>query len=251
MLRWNRLAVVLAGVLSLAACGHGTASTPAAAPAVDQVFPGQSAAQLLAKARTAADGAAAVQIDGSLTQSGKKLGLKIVAVAGKGLAGDVTIDGAQIRVRRVGVITYAQLSAKFLASQGPMGASLGQLLGNKWLKADDSIAAAAGLGNLNSFSSASSAMDISIPKNGKFTRVPGKDVGGVPTTGVEFASSSSAKQAGTLYIAATGEPYPMLLESPTLGTITLSNWGKTVPIMAPKAKEVVDLGDLGLAGLGG
>jgi hypothetical protein len=249
MLRWNRHAVLLAGALSLAACGQatdGSSAKPAAAVA-DAVFPGLSADQVLAKTTAAATSATAVHLDGELTQEGKKLGFNLTLVMGKGSVGTVSIDGSKIGVRRVGLITYAQLSKEFLATQGPMGTSLGQLLGDKWLKADDSIAAAAGLGGLTGFDSPTAAIHQNIPKGAVLARVAGKDVDGAATTGLKF---TSAKQSGTLYIAATGEPYPLLLESPTLGKISLSKWNKKVAVVAPKAKEVVDLGDLGLAGLG-
>jgi hypothetical protein len=48
---------------------------------------------------------------------------------------------------------------------------------------------------------------------------------------------------GTLYVAATGTPYPVALLGSAGGTVTFGDWNKPVPLTAPK--HAVDFAHLG------
>lgn len=54
-----------------------------------------------------------------------------------------------------------------------------------------------------------------------------------------------ARKSGTLYVSATGTPYPVALVAPTganTGTVTFDHWNEAVTLAAPK--DAIDLSAL-------
>jgi hypothetical protein len=249
----SRAAVLLAVVLTtggLAGCsgssGSSHSATHMSAGSPDGTYPGQSAEQLLAAAMVAARKAKSVRISGSLEQTGRTIEYSMTEVTGQGTAGTVSVGGATARVRRIGTAIYALPSKKFLVSQaGSAGGSLYGTLDGRWLKADEQIAAAAGLGNLSEMGTLSASLDKAVPTNGALTRTTGTTVDGEKTTGITFAADG---QQGTVYVSATAPGYPLQVKTATQGTVTFSHWDQAAQVSAPA--KFFDIADLDLASLG-
>ena len=66
-------------------------------------------------------------------------------------------------------------------------------------------------------------------------------VSGVATVGLK----DNAKGGGVLYVADTGEPFPLRIE-PGSGTggVTMSDWNTKITITVPPADQVIDAGKL-------
>jgi hypothetical protein len=277
MNRFTRAAALSVTILALAACGSNEAggsdsgTSEGAAQAADKTYPGKTAQQIMDASRAAVTKTTSVKIHGKSGGEGQSIVFDMARDDTKGMVGEVTINGAPLKLRQIGDITYAQASTQFLATLGPMGTSMSSVLGTKWLMADPNslaaIASSTGDGVMNAFTTyetAASTLNASVPPGAKLQRVAGKPVDGVQTTGIAFSApmppeaaaaiSSSGGQppatlTGTVYIAATGTPYPVAIQSNGGVDITLSGWGKPVKLVAPSKKQTVSLSQLGLPGL--
>jgi hypothetical protein len=215
----------------------------------DGTYPGRSAEQVLAAAEVAARKAKSVRINGSMEQTGRTIEYSMTEVTGRGTVGTVTVGGASARVRRIGTAIYALPSKDFLVTQaGPAGRSLYSTLDGRWLKADEQIAAAAGLGNLSEMGSLTASLDKAVSTGGTLTRTPGTTVDGEKTTGITFTSDDG--QTGTVYVSATAPGYPVQVKTAAQGTVTFSHWNEAATVKAPTSFfDIADL-DLGSLGLG-
>jgi hypothetical protein len=61
--------------------------------------------------------------------------------------------------------------------------------------------------------------------------------------GQKVVAIKDLTNGGTLYVAATGTPYPIAIIAPKNGSIAFDEWNKTISITAPKG--AVDVGSLG------
>jgi hypothetical protein len=242
--------VLLAVPAVLAGCGGssdhaGHNATVAAAVSPDGSYAGRSAEQVLAASTVAVKQARSVRISGTIDQAGHTLRYSMTEVPGKGTAGTVTVDGASAQVRHIGTAVYAKPTKKFLTGQaGAAGATLYATLRGRWLKADEQIAAAAGLGNLGDLGTLASTFDKVVPTNGSLTRVAGTTVSGAKTTGVTF---STGGKKGTVYVSTTAPGYPLRVRS-SAGTVTFSHWDEKVSVTKPG--QVLDIADLDVGSLG-
>ena len=86
--------------------------------------------------------------------------------------------------------------------------------------------------------------DEMLDPGSDLTRVDGKDVEGTPTVGLKDTPKDKDEQ-GILYIAAEGEPYPLLI-APNSGPggLTFLDWNEPVDIEAPPKSQVVDQKDV-------
>src|SRR6185312_218411 len=98
--------------------------------------------------------------------------------------------------------------------------------------------------SFSQITSMDSAFDGLLKSSGKkITKVKGKDVEGTPTIGLED-KGASADETATLYIAARGPAYPMLVEPQKAeqGKISFTEWDSDVKVEAPKgATELSEL----------
>jgi hypothetical protein len=107
-----------------------------------------------------------------------------------------------------------------------------KLMGDKWAKVskkNKDFADLFGVANV----------DELLKPSGTLTKGETKDVEGVNTIGLVDKST----KGGTLYVATTGEPYPIRMEGSDTaqGQITFSDFGATFDdLKAPPEAEVVD-----------
>jgi len=207
------LTAVLVVALTLGGCGDD-------APAGNGVG-AKTPAQIVAAAQLAAAGAATVHVAGSIVNGGKPISLDMELISGKGGQGRVALDGVSVELLAVDRGGYLNGSAAFFRHVlGPVG----EQLGGRWLKAP------AHRGNFSWIKSLTSLRDLvaaALATHGSLSRAPGKTLAGEPAVAVTDGASG-----GTLYVAATGDPYPLELVTPR-GTLVFDRWNRPVTLTAP------------------
>jgi hypothetical protein len=201
----------IAGCGSSSSAGNGMASKPPL--------------QIVAAAKSAADSAATVHIAGSIVNEGKPLAINMELLAGKGGQGRITLEGLSIDLIRVAGAVYINGSQAFYRHvAGPAAA---QLLQGKWLKAPDNSGNFASLASLTDLSK---IFDTTLANHGKLVGAGTRTVAGQKVVGV-----SDATNGGTLYVAATGKPYPVELvkDGGGGGRLVFDRWNQAVSISAP------------------
>ncbi len=178
-------------------------------------------AQIVAAAQLAAAGAATVHIAGSIVNGGKPISLDMELISGKGGQGRVVLDGSSVELLEVDHGGYLNGSAGFLRRVlGPVG----EQLGGRWLKAP------AHRGDFSWIPSLMSLRDLvttALATHGTLSRAAAKTIAGERTAAV-----SDGARGGTLYVAATGDPYPLELVTPR-GTLTFNRWNRPVTLAVP------------------
>jgi hypothetical protein len=236
-------AVVAAGMLALAGCGGGEGGSDGSGGGSEKVntFEGQTPDQILATAKKAAQDAKSVHMSGKFSEGGSALEIDMLMSDGQGGSGSVTIDGNEMELRQVGNDIYIKGGKEVWASMVPDAASAAESLDGKWVHASKDDAAAASFAQITSMES---AFDGLLKTTGKgIKKVAGKDVDGTPTIGLEDPGDK-ADDTATLYIAAKGPAYPMLVEpkDTSKGKISFTEWNSEVKVEKPEgAKELTEL----------
>jgi hypothetical protein len=205
------LAAALLGGCGGSSAGNGIAS--------------RTPTQILAVAKLVAEGAATVHIAGSIVSEGKPLSLNMELLREHGGHGRIAVEGLSIDLIRVDRIVYINGSAAFYRHVA--GATAARLLQGKWLKAPASS------GNFASFTSLTDLgklIDTTLAAHGTLARGATSTVNGQKAVAVNDVS-----EGGTLYVAATGSPYPIEIVKPGRGggRIVFDRWNKPVVVSAP------------------
>jgi hypothetical protein len=216
--RWTPALVLVIVLALLAGCGSSSSSS-------SNGLASKSPAEIVAAAKTAAVGAASVHIAGSIVNEGKPITLDMEILASKGGKGQITLEGFPIRLIQVGGAVYISASSDFYKHVA--GSAAAQLLQGKWLRASVSSASFASLASLTNISK---LIDSTLGSHGKLASAPTKTINGQKAVGVRDTS-----RGGTLYVAATGTPYPLeIVKSGSGGgKITFDRWNKSVTLTAP------------------
>ena len=231
---------VLAGTLvvvtlALAACGGG-GSTPAGSSNGEA---SKSAQQVLADAVKAADAASSQHMSGQVSTHGQQIGIDLSIVKGKGATGSFTFKGQKIDLVIIGTDAYMKAGAAFYTQfGGPSGSSIGQLLDGKWLKFSTTNAQ---FGPLTGIASSSTIFDQLNSNHGDLT-----NKGATTYNGQSVVDIFDGAKNRTLYVAATGTPYPVAVVKSGAGaggTITFDNWNQSVTLTAPSG--AIDFSQLG------
>ncbi|HZB51832.1 MAG TPA: hypothetical protein VE547_22285 [Mycobacteriales bacterium] len=243
------LVAVPAAVLLLAGCGDDTtagsgnpaASGSASASATTGGGNGVAALgaeEILKKAEAALRDAGSVRIKGDGGSGTERFAIDL-RYADDNSTGTLGINGQTIELRKLGQTVYLKGSREFWASSG--GEGVAQLLTGKWLKTPLSDKRFGGLSELTDLDEAADGL---LDPDGTITKGEQKTVNGVPCIGLV----SSGKDGGTLWVATTGEPYPVRIEpdpkSDEEGAIDFTGYGETVTVEAPPADQVVDVSKL-------
>lgn len=240
-------ATALALAATLAACGGNdssnttstssggatqatTTSTTAAANGVAD----KSADEILAEATAAAKGATAVHIAG--TTDGASVDLSLVR--GEGASGSIAQGTSRFDLIAIGDAIYLRGSEDFYRSLG--GEAVVRLLGDKWLKVPATgrdFATFAEFTDMERLLTAALRPESTIQK------------GDVETVDGTEAIGLTDDRGGTLFVATTGEPFPLKLVGGgdrRGGEITFDGWNEPVTLTAPA--DAIDVDQLARAG---
>jgi hypothetical protein len=213
------VAVIAAG------CGGGSKSNGEAS---------KSANQVVNDAKQAALGASAVHVVGSIVDAGQPLTLDLTIVKGKGGKGEMSESHLKFEIIRVGGTAYIKGSDEFLRKFA--GSAAAALLKGKWLKGS---ATKGDLSALAPLTDISKLFNGALGSHGKL-----RNKGETTYKGHKAVAIEDTTQGGTLYVAATGTPYPIAIEGgKSKGAVTFTEWNKTASIEAPKG--AIDMSKLG------
>jgi hypothetical protein len=215
--RWTWALALVTVLALLSGCGSSSSSSNGIAS--------KSPAEIVAAAKKAAVGAASVRIAGSIVNEGKPISLQMQILAGKGGKGQITLEGFPIRLVQVSGAVYISASTAFYTRVA--GSAAARLLQGKWLKASVSSSSFSSLASLTNIGK---LIDSTLGSPGKLTAGPTKTIDGQKAVGVTDAS-----RGGTLFVAATGTPYPLEIVKGGSGggKITFDRWNQSVTLTAP------------------
>jgi hypothetical protein len=208
------LAMPLAA-LALASCGGSSGNGIAS----------KKPTEILALSKQAADSAKSVHVTGSIVSNGSPLTLDLSLLAGKGAHGTLSEGGSSFELIEVGGTVYLRGSESFYRRIG--GAAAAQLLNGKWLKAPTSTPDFASLGSLTDMRQ---LIDSTLADHGTLAKRATTSVAGQRVVGLNDTS-----KGGTLYVAATGKPYPVQIARTGAngGRVTFGRWNAPVSLMPP------------------
>jgi hypothetical protein len=202
---------------SLAACA-GSASAP-------NGIASKSPAQIVAGARAAAVGAATVHVAGSIIVQGTPISFNMELVSDKGGTGRVSLGGLSMQLVESDGYLYVRGNTDFYERFA--GAAAARRLRGKWLKG---AADGAALRPLAELTSLRKLLGSTLADHGALTRTADTTIAGRSAVGV-----SDLARGGTVYVAATGIPYPLELvwNGEHGGNLAFDDWNKPAEPSAP------------------
>lgn len=207
----------LAVLAVLAGCGSSSSSGSGVASEAPQ--------KILNDSLAAANSLKSVHASGTINSSGQQVAIDLQLVGGVGGSGQITMGGLTFKL--IGINHYAYLQAPPAVWQkAGAPASTAQLLQGKWLRtpATGQFASVAKLTDIHQlFAQLLSQHGKSLKKGGVST-VAGHKVVAVNDSG-----------RGTLYVSATGKPYPVELvkNGGDGGKIDFDHFNAAVKLSAP------------------
>lgn len=194
----------------------------------------ESPQKILNDSLAAANGLKSVHAAGTVNSGGRHIAIDIQLVGGVGGRGQITLDGLTFKL--VGLKNYAYMQAPPAVWQkAGAPASAAQLLQGKWLRAP-----ATGL-----FGPVAKLTDIHT-LFGQLLSQHGKqlETGGVSTVAGHKVVAVKSDQ-GTLYVAATGKPYPIevVKAGSDGGRIDFDHFNDSVTVSAPR--NTIDVPSVG------
>lgn len=219
-LRHPSPAVLLLGLtftaVTLAGCGSSSTGNGVASKAP---------AEIVAAAKAAADGASSVYISGTIVSKGAPISLDMELLAGRGGRGRIAQSGISFELIQVGETIYIDGSPAFYRHIG--GSAAAQLFQGKWLKAP---AATGEFAPLAALTDQNRLMDSALATQGALRRAGVTTVNGQKAIAIDDVS-----EGGTLYVAATGKPYPIevVKDGGKGGTVVFDRWNEPVTLVAP------------------
>jgi hypothetical protein len=233
------LAVAAALVLLIALpAGCGGSSSSSSSSSGNGVAD-KSPADILAATKVAADAAKTVHVSGSIVSNGSPITLDMNLLAGKGGRGQLSESGLAFELIQVGKTVYIKGSPAFYKKIG--GTAAAQLLQGKWLKAPASNSDFASLSQLTDLRQ---LVDQTLETHGSsLTKGGSSTIAGQKVVGI-----TDKTKGGTLYIATTGQPYPVQIvkTGSSGGKITFDRWNSSVTLAAPA--NAIDVAQLQHAG---
>jgi hypothetical protein len=191
---------------------------------------------LLAQSVAAATSASSVRVVAAgIPNGGATLAFDLRLVAGKGGAGKISSGRQRIDIVRIGHVAYFRAGAKFWSRYG--GAAAAQLFAGRWVKMPSTTPGFSSLVSLTDISQFFTGLTSS---HGALKFGETKTVGGRKAIGIVDTSTSGG---GTLWVAATGTPYPLEL-TPTSGpgVVRFVQWNQPMRVTTPR--NVIDLSKL-------
>jgi len=186
------------------------------------------------EAKAAAERATSVHVYGSGTDNGVPLVIDLHIVADKGGKGRLSEHGLSFDLVRIGPSAYIKGSAAFYKQFAGVGAA--QLLQGKWLKGS---ATTGDLASLTPLTDLRKFFDNALSNHGVLKKTGTTTVHGVQVVGIKDTT-----KGGVLYVATSGQPYPIEVTQggTSAGTLTFDEWNQTVTLTPPP--NAVDISKL-------
>jgi hypothetical protein len=218
--------LALLAIAALAGCGGSSSGNGVAS---------KSANEILAATKAAASAATSVHVSGTLSSHGTPITLDMSLAAGKGGKGKLSENGLSFELIVVDETIYIKGSSAFYDHFG--GSAAAQVFQGKWLKApagQGELASLASLANLGKI------LDQSLASTGTLAKGSTSTVNG--QSAIELTDST---KSGSLFVATTGEPYPVQIakHGAETGKVSFSEWNEPVQLSPPA--NAIDLGKLG------
>lgn len=197
-----------------------------------------SATEIDARARTAADSAAAVHLAGTLISKDGSYILDMRLNANGG-TGSVTSRENTFAVLRVGDDLYLKADAAFWGADGKGAdedAEAARKLDGKYVKVPEDDPT---YKRLRGFTEKDTLLDGLLTLHGTVNKGDRDKVDGAPT--IQLLGGKG--EGGALDVALKGEPYPVrVARGGGGGTVTLAEWGRSFDLAAPPQDDTVDYG---------
>jgi hypothetical protein len=170
---------------------------------------------------------------GTLTSGGQPITLNLTIATGRGGQGQMSENGLSFQLVDLHQTVYIKGSPAFWRHFG--GNAAAQLFNGKWLKAPAT-------GNFESFAELTNLptlFDKILSSHGKLSK-------GATTTinGQKVVAINDTGEGGTLYVAATGQPYPVQITKTGSdgGKMVFDHYNEPVTLTAPK--NAIDISQL-------
>lgn len=247
----SKIAVAVIGGFVLAGCGSAGGHTAGIADL--------PAAEILERTQAVAIAAPSVRVVGDVDDNGNTVSLDMWFKGNEGVVGTLTARGLTFELLRTGDTAFMRADAATWS--GLTGdASAGALLADQFVKvaiSGEAFADFASFLTWETFISGALQSDAAMAK-GSTSEINGIEAIGLvskaaspaPGDGAapDAAASAGSLAGSTLWVAANGEPYPVLIERPqgaARSTLAFSEWGSAVDLTAPAEDEVIDLTEIG------
>ncbi|BCJ50276.1 lipoprotein [Actinoplanes sp. NBRC 14428] len=227
---------LVAAAMTLAGCQNDKAgTTPPAGPAAPtgNGVAALTADEILQRATGALKAAKAYHAEGDIDLDGQPTGIDLT-VDGENFTASLTSGKAKVDLLDVDGKRYMRPNEQFwvTAMDAPKAKLLAKVIGDRWVTAaegDQSFAELFSIGSAEEF----------LKPTGTLTKGTEKQIGGVPAIALE-------DQQATLYIATTGEPYPLRIGGKDgASQVLFSDFNAPAkPIEPPAPAQVIDLGAL-------
>ncbi|MEU1618552.1 hypothetical protein ABZ479_14795 [Streptomyces sp. NPDC005722] len=231
----------LTAALTMAACGPlgGDKAEPASTALADQPV-----ADIGKKSVAAMKSASSMTVDLDGVSEGEPMKFHMTMSRTGDCKGDVTVEGGNVRLVKVGKALYMKGDDAFWKSQGSDGAAAQDFIGDRWMKtkADapdnkDFIEAC----DLNKF-----LAELEKDADGDLGGKKGKPATLAGTPALPIVSKDGAETT-TAYVATEGKPYVLKVvvkggKEP--GTMLFSDFDEQAALSAPAAKDTVDIDKL-------
>ena len=240
--------VLISGLLlagGLAGCSSSSSSSDASAsasgaPTAEQTpnnVADMEADAILKASKTAADAATSVKVT-SMVETGSEQTSFNLTLTPTGSTGSMSQSMGSFELIATADTIYIKGDANF--NKTFAGEEASKLLEGKWLAVPATDPQAANFAAMSSstdfFDSLLTSDNTSALKKTSDT----KDINGVTAIGL------TDEGKGTLWIATTGEPYPLSIDPPEgqNGTMSFTDWNADVTVAAPPADQIVDISKL-------
>jgi hypothetical protein len=228
-------AVIAGGAIVLAGCAPGPGGTPGAGSAPAGAADTRSAATIVTQLKAAMSHATSVHLTGQLRSHGSEVDLNVSMIRSGALAGLIESGATKLDIVADGRTVYIKVTSAFLKLAQAPAAACSRACG-KYVT-EPATQAAAITGDF-SMSSLLAGVASELPS---YRRAGTAMIGGRPALDLRGSDGS------TLYVAATGTPFPLRAIAPAssdAGELNFSQWNAVPPVTAPPAADVISLGQL-------
>lgn len=211
-------ALLIATVVS--ACGGSNSSSTSSGNGVAAKSPDA----IVTAASNALQGVKSVNVAGAFVSSGTSTSLNLDIASKEGGKGSMAQNGLSFQLVAIGNEVYINASPAFWRHFG--GSAAATLFNGKWLKAP----ATGQFSSLSSLTNLDTLFNKLLGQHGTLTKGTTTTVNGQPVIGV-----TDTTNGGTLYVATTGEPYPVEIVKTGSGggRLTFSRYNVPVTLTAP------------------